>query len=93
MLDGDFLHICYYAHIVNLIVQDGFKVIDDVVVKIKESVKYIKGLQVRKQKFLECIQRVPLDGTRDLRHNIPIRWNSTYLMLDSSIYYQRTSVT
>ena len=48
MLDGEFLHIRCCTHIVNLIVQEGLKVIDMVVVKIRKSVKYIRRLQVRK---------------------------------------------
>ena len=49
--DGGFFHLHCCAHIHNLIVQDGLKEIDIVVQKIRESVKYVKGSQVRKQKF------------------------------------------
>ncbi|XP_024025221.1 zinc finger BED domain-containing protein RICESLEEPER 2-like [Morus notabilis] len=54
------------AQILNLVVQEGLKQIDDSIVKIRDSVKYVKGPQVRKQK-----------------------WNSTYLMLESALYYRR----
>ena len=40
--DGEFLHIRCCAHILNLIVQDGLKEIDEVVLKICESIRYIK---------------------------------------------------
>ncbi|CAB4263761.1 unnamed protein product [Prunus armeniaca] len=35
-------------------VQDGLKHIDDSVGKIRESIKYVRGSQGRKQKFLDC---------------------------------------
>ncbi|KAI0495437.1 hypothetical protein KFK09_021738 [Dendrobium nobile] len=77
------------AHIVNLIVQDGLKEIDSSVIKIRESIKYVKGSQVRKQKFVECIKQSCLEGKRGLRQDVPTRWNSTFIMLDSAIYYRR----
>lgn len=86
---GDFFHIRCCAHILNLIVQEGLKEIDNSVVKIRESVKYIKGSQGRKEKFRECISSVALDKKRGLRQDVPTRWNSTFLMLESALYYRR----
>lgn len=40
--NGEFYHICYCAHIINLIVHDGSKDIDDVVGKICDCIKYVK---------------------------------------------------
>ncbi|KAK2656537.1 hypothetical protein Ddye_009589 [Dipteronia dyeriana] len=67
--------------------QYGLKEIDDFIHKVRESVKYVRASQTRKQKFIECIKRVHLDSRRGLRQNIHTIWNSTYLMLDSVIYY------
>nr|XP_043629941.1 zinc finger BED domain-containing protein RICESLEEPER 2-like [Erigeron canadensis] len=88
---GRFFHMRCCAHIVNLIVQDGLKEIDQAVVKVRESIKYVKGSksQVRKQKFLDCIKLLSLSSTRGLRQDCPTRWNSTFLMLDSAIYYRK----
>ena len=73
----------------NLIVQEGLKEIGEVVDKIREYLKYVKGSQVRKKKFLECVAQTSLDSKRTLRQDVPTRWNSTYLMLASVIYYRR----
>lgn len=70
---GEFLHVRCCAHILNLIVQEGLKKIDHAVDKIRECVKYVKGSQVRKQKFIESVTSLdakknhlgkmfPLDG-------------------------------
>ena len=84
--NGAFFHIRCCAHILNLIVHEGLKDIDDVVKK--TSVKYVRGSQIRKKKFLECVNLVGLDAKRGLRQDVPTRWNSTFLMLDSVLYYR-----
>ncbi|XP_072951776.1 zinc finger BED domain-containing protein RICESLEEPER 1-like [Typha angustifolia] len=89
LCDGDFFHVRCCAHILNLIVQEGLKEIDDSVFKIRESIKYVKGSQVRKQRFAECVKQVSLNSSKGLRQDVPTRWNSTYLMLDSAIIYCR----
>ncbi|XP_074377053.1 zinc finger BED domain-containing protein RICESLEEPER 2-like [Apium graveolens] len=86
---GQFLYIRCCAHILNLIVQEGLKDMDDFVVKVRESVIYIKGSQGRKKKFRECIEQVALSRSKGLCQDVPTRWNSTYIMLDSALYYRR----
>lgn len=86
---GEFFHIRCCADILNLIVQEGFKEMDESVVKIRESVKYIKGSQGRKEKFKECITQVALGKKKGATSR---RWNSTYLMLDSALYYRRALI-
>ncbi|KAL6502068.1 hypothetical protein OROGR_027201 [Orobanche gracilis] len=86
---GEFFHIRCCAHILNLIVQKGLKDMDVSVVKVRKSVKYIKGSQGRKEKFKECIAQVALEKKKGLRQDVPTRWNSTYLMLESALYYRK----
>lgn len=90
LLSGKFFHVRCCAHILNLIVQDGLKTIDDSVVKVRDSVKYIKGSMTRKHRFLECVEQVGLTkNKRALRQDVSTRWNSTFLMLDSALYYRQ----
>ena len=70
-----------------MIVQEGLKEIDGVVQKIHEFIKYVKGSQGRKVKFFYSIKQMSLDGKKGLRQDIPTRWNSTFLMLESVIFY------
>ncbi|KAL8506688.1 hypothetical protein ACS0TY_017547 [Phlomoides rotata] len=87
--NGEFFHIRCCAHIINLVVQDGLEDIDKVVTKIRESIKYVRGSQMRKQVFLECVGMVSLFTKKGLRQDVPTRWNSTFFMLDSALYYQK----
>ena len=87
--NGEYFHIRCCAHILNLIVQDGLKEIDESVCKIRESIKYVRGSQAKKKKWLECIKHSTLDGKKGLRQDVPTRWNSTFLMLESALFYKR----
>lgn len=87
--EGSYFHVRCCAHIMNLIVQDGMKDVDDAIVKVRESVKYYKGSQSRRQKFLSSVAHVELQSSRGLRQDVPTQWNSTYIMLDSVLYYKK----
>ncbi|XP_071905600.1 zinc finger BED domain-containing protein RICESLEEPER 2-like [Coffea arabica] len=86
--DGMLFNVHCCAHILNLIVQDGLKEIDKSVELIRECVKYVKGSQTRKLRFTECITQTSLDSKKALVQDIPTRWNSTYRMLSSALYYR-----
>ncbi|XP_061367325.1 zinc finger BED domain-containing protein RICESLEEPER 2-like [Gastrolobium bilobum] len=77
------------AHILNLIVQEGLKVCGDALMKIRESVKYVRGSESRELKFKECIDQIgDVDTLIGLCLDVPTRWNS-YLMLQSALGYQQ----
>jgi hypothetical protein len=81
LCEGEFFHIHCCAQILNLIVQDGLKEIDSALQKIRNSVKYVRGSQLRKQNFLQVVNKMSLDNNKGLRQDVPTRWNSTYLCL------------
>ena len=90
--EGAYFHVRCCAHIMNLIVQDGLKEVDEAILKVRESVKYCKGSQSRKHKFLSSVAHVELESSKGLRQDVPTRWNSTYLMLESVLYYKRAFI-
>lgn len=89
LCDGEFFHIRCSAHILNLIVQDGLKFIEGALHKIRETVKWIKWSEGRKDMFIDCVKDVGLKYGAGLKMDVSTRWNSTYLMLGSAIEYRR----
>lgn len=85
---GSFFHVKCCAHILNLIVKEGLKEVDVSIEKVRECVKYVKGSPSRKKKFVECVVHTFLDSKRSLKQDVPTRWNSTYLMISSALYYR-----
>jgi hypothetical protein len=86
--EGEFFHICCCVYILNLIVQDVLKEIDSALQKICDSVKYVRGSQMRKQNFLLAVNKMSLDSRNGLKQDVPTRWNSTYLMFETAIHYR-----
>ncbi|XP_027364293.1 zinc finger BED domain-containing protein RICESLEEPER 2-like [Abrus precatorius] len=89
LCDDEYFHVLCSAHILNLIVQEGLKVVGEALYKIRESVKYAKGSDGRMIKFKDCVQEVGINKSIGLRLDVPTRWNSTYLMLESGIKYAK----
>ncbi|XP_057795202.1 zinc finger BED domain-containing protein RICESLEEPER 2-like [Salvia miltiorrhiza] len=88
---GEFFHVRCAAHILNLIVQEGLKTVEDALKRIRNSVKYVKATDGRLREFQKCIEEVHLTdiGGGFLKLDVSTRWNSTYLMLDSAIKYRK----
>ncbi|KAF7831896.1 zinc finger BED domain-containing protein RICESLEEPER 2-like [Senna tora] len=90
LCDGNYFHIRCSAHILNLIVQEGLKVASDALHKIRESVKYVKASDGRMQKFDDCVRESGgVETGLGVRLDVTTRWNSTYLMLESALHYQK----
>ncbi|XP_021775206.1 uncharacterized protein LOC110739061 [Chenopodium quinoa] len=54
-LDGKYFHVRCSAHILNLIVKEGLKVIDESIAKDQENVKYVDSSEARLIRFKRCV--------------------------------------
>ncbi|XP_045090263.1 zinc finger BED domain-containing protein RICESLEEPER 2-like [Aegilops tauschii subsp. strangulata] len=59
-----------------------------VIDRIRESMQYVKSSQGRMEKFNAMIARVGLACKNHPSLDVPTRWNSTYLMLESSLPFR-----
>ncbi|TYG74062.1 hypothetical protein ES288_D04G152600v1 [Gossypium darwinii] len=89
LCDGAFFQVRCCAHILNLIVKSGLELADDVVGKIRNGIRYIRKSGIRRKRFYDVADKsFHLNMTKKLRQDVCVRWNSTYLMLESSLYYK-----
>jgi len=54
----NFFHARCCGHILNLIVQEGLKVTEVALQKIRQTIKYVKGSEARKVTFTQCVVEV-----------------------------------
>ncbi|XP_060183253.1 zinc finger BED domain-containing protein RICESLEEPER 2-like [Lycium barbarum] len=90
LCDGEYFHVRCSAQILNLIVQEGLKAANDALFRVRESVKYVKGSDARMRKFEQCVKQVGINTNLGLRLDVATRWNSTYLMLESALQYEKS---
>ena len=83
---GEFFHVWCCAHILNLIVQDALDGISGSLSKIRDTVKYFKASTARRIALSDCIEG---DEEAVFSLDIQYRWNSTYLMLEKALRYER----
>lgn len=89
VLDGDFLHVRCCAHILNLIVCDGLKDVNDSIDQIQNVVRFVRSSPARLAKFKKCIEDENISSNSMLCLDVQTRWNSTYLMLDAAIKFEK----
>ncbi|KAH0744720.1 hypothetical protein KY290_032713 [Solanum tuberosum] len=82
-MDGKHLHVICMAHILNLIVQDDLKEIGHSINRMRQMVKYVRSSSTKTRNFLKCVEMQKIECDKMLSLDVPTRWNSTYLMLDT----------
>ncbi len=89
VLGCDFIHMRCVAHILNLVVQDGLKESDLTISKIREAVRFVRASPQRLNTFKECVKHEKIGSKSHLCLDVVTRWNSTYLMLETAVKFQK----
>ncbi|KAG6752129.1 hypothetical protein POTOM_044348 [Populus tomentosa] len=76
-----------YAQTLILLAQDGFSEIRSVLYKIRECIEYVKGSSLIRQRFQEAINNGSLQDREMPTLDVPARWDTTFLMLESSLEF------
>ena len=88
LLSGQLLHFRCCAHILNLVVKDGLDIIKEAIVKLRESMTFWVGTPKRREKFVVTAKQVGVTVTKQLSLDCLTRWNSTFLMLQTTVMYK-----
>jgi hypothetical protein len=70
-----------------LLVQAGLSEIGDIIDSVRQGIKYIVASERRLKVFSEIAKGLDL-GCKKLVLDVPTRWNSTYLMLETAIKFR-----
>ncbi|XP_073061975.1 zinc finger BED domain-containing protein RICESLEEPER 2-like [Primulina eburnea] len=73
MLKGEYIHMRCVAHIINLIVVDGLKEINESVSRVRNAVKYVRQSPSRLIKFKECVEIEKIESKNSLCLDVSTR--------------------
>ncbi|XP_075636946.1 zinc finger BED domain-containing protein RICESLEEPER 2-like [Castanea sativa] len=82
ILGHKYLHVRCSAHILNLIVREGLVEMDETIVKVRKSVRYVRSSPQRQNTFKLCAEKEKVEFKGQLCLDVPTRWNYTYIMLE-----------
>ncbi|XP_062094148.1 zinc finger BED domain-containing protein RICESLEEPER 2-like [Humulus lupulus] len=88
-LNGEMFHMRCSAHILNLIVTDGLKELNDAISSIQNAVRYVQSSPARLKRFKESCKDANIESKALLCLDVVTRWNSTYLMLESATKFKK----
>ncbi|XP_071725945.1 zinc finger BED domain-containing protein RICESLEEPER 1-like [Rutidosis leptorrhynchoides] len=86
--NGELFDMRCASHLVLSLLQDSIESLKEVFEKIRESVRYVKSSLVTQEKFDEFAQQAEITTEKRLCLDNPMRWNSTYVMLDAALEYR-----
>lgn len=75
------------THILNLVVGDRFKEVNDSIAALRNSVRYVRASPTRLGRFQRCMKNTCKEENAFICLDVETRWNSTYFMLDHAIKY------
>lgn len=84
---GDF-HVRCAAHVLNIMVQDGLKVVVHAIGRVRDIVKTVTSSPSRMQIFNSVVERLGLKTKSGLVLDVPHRWNATYDMIHEALEYK-----
>ena len=82
ILGHKYLHMRCSAHILNLIVHEGLVEMDETIVKVRKSMRYVRSSPQRQSTFQLCAEKEKVDFKNQLCLDVPTRWNYIYFMFE-----------
>ena len=87
-LKAEYLHVGCAAHVLNIMVQQGLKIISNAIVRVQDIIKVVTSTPSRLQMFNSIVEKSGLRTKSGMTMDVPHRWNSTYDMLHEALEYK-----
>ena len=71
VLNGEYVHMRCCAHILNLVVSDGLKELDDSIIAIRNAVKYVRSSPSRLEAFKSAVARERIESKGSVILDVP----------------------
>jgi len=71
------------------VINDGLKEYYSSIKKIRNAIKYVRASPGRMDRFKTCIKKDRIVDKSIVQLDVSIRWNSTYIMLESALKFQK----
>ena len=79
----------YSAHILNLVVCDGLKEINQAISCIRITARYPRPSTTWLKRFKESCKEANIESRALLCLDVSTRWNSTFLMLEAALKFKK----
>ncbi|KAI8559435.1 hypothetical protein RHMOL_Rhmol04G0173600 [Rhododendron molle] len=89
VLDHEYIHMRCCAHILNLIVVEGLKDTNGSILCVRDVVRYVRSSPQRMETFNKCVEKEKINSKQTVCLDVCTRWNSTYLMLEVAIKFEK----
>ncbi|KAF7142405.1 hypothetical protein RHSIM_Rhsim05G0198800 [Rhododendron simsii] len=89
VLEHEYIHMRFCAHILNLIVVEGLKDTSESILRIRDVVRYVRSSPQRMETFNKCVEKEKIKSKQTVCLDVCTRWNSTYLMLEVAIKFEK----
>ncbi|KAJ6819862.1 zinc finger BED domain-containing protein RICESLEEPER 1-like [Iris pallida] len=87
LLNGELFNVHGYAHILNLVVQDGLEVVSELAERVRDAIKYVRSSQEKLRRFQKVVKQIQL-SEKSLVLDAPDNWSSTYSMLATACEFE-----
>ncbi|MCL7049065.1 hypothetical protein MKW94_017331 [Papaver nudicaule] len=85
ILKGQLLIEHCYAHVLSSLATDALHSMQELISKVRESVKYVKTSMIHDEKFLELKEQLQVPTSKNLVLDDKTQWSTTYLMLVAAL--------
>ncbi|MFQ6668299.1 hypothetical protein Gotur_033992 [Gossypium turneri] len=87
--NGQLFDVRCAVDLLNRMAHDALEALCEITQKIRESIRYVKSSEATQATFNELADEVQVETKKCLCIDNPLKWNSTYFMLEAALEYRK----